>query len=149
MTVKSSPLRLENLIISKEKIEAYPEYCGEERKTPAVDFSVKFGEAEIQQGETLQRFDAIFFTLKVNAKKRKVPFKAEVEGFALFSTDVEEEQQKAKLLVYNGTVIVFGFLRGYLYAKLGVLNPECRLIPSADIRGVIEKALTENSEGSE
>jgi len=143
MTVKTSPLRLENIVITKEQIEVYPEYCMVEKFIPLVNFSVEFG--KVKEGMHNRELDAIKFNLHVNRKKRKVPFKLSIEGIALFECDLEEETKKIKLLVYNGTVMIFGFLRGYVYAKLNILKPECRIIPSADIREIIKKALENNA----
>jgi len=147
MTVKTSPLRLEDIILKKEKIESYPErekeLCSDKKFEPSVDFSVQFGEAEVVKKDKVRKYDAIVFSLKVNYKKKKAPFKADIEGVALFFADTKDEIQRTKLIIYNGTVIIYGFLRGYLYSKVNLINSECRLIPAVDLRSVIEQAIKE------
>ena len=143
MTAKPSPLQLKNIVILEERIGIFPQECQKKAIKVNVDFQVKFGEAEIE--ESKQKFPAISFLLKVNEKKKKVPFKAYINGIALFDIDLNDEKNK-RLLVINGTVLIFGFLRGYLFAKLNLLPNECRLLPAVNLIGVIEEALKEEQE---
>ncbi len=143
MTATISPLQLKNLLLLEERIGVFPEECKEDKVDLKIDFQVKFGEAELEEDK--RTFPAISFLLKVNEKKKKAPFKAYIRGIALFDIDLTEERN-IRLLVINGTVLIFGFLRGYLFAKLNLLPNECRLLPAVNLMQVIEEALKEEHE---
>jgi preprotein translocase subunit SecB len=136
MKVQLSPLQLKNFFIKHEKIEIYSEFCKTEKNfqhTMSID--IDFGKALIENNN----FDAILFKLEINKNKKKTPFKISIECIAVFEINISDEQQKEKFLIINGSVMVYGFLRGYLFGKLSVLPPECRIIPSINLLKLLQQ----------
>lgn len=135
-----SPLQLELVIFERERLEIFPENCNDKFRVVnnKVDFHVEFGKASTDHKE----YDAIKFQLQVNKNKRKVPIKVDIKGLALFSIEGQiESSKKERLLVFNGSSIVFGFLRGYIFAKVSNLPPHCSLIPTVNLLEILKEKL--------
>jgi preprotein translocase subunit SecB len=137
MKVQLSPLQLKNILIEKERIEVYPKFCNSKEKIQhIISINIDFGKVLIENDNY---FDAILFELEINKNKRKVPFKIYIKCVAVFEVNINDEQKKEKFLVINGSVMIYGFLRGYLYEKLGILPSECRIIPSINLLNLLQQ----------
>ena len=146
MKTKISPLQLEMIFFEKEKLEINPQNCTDDYKPTdnSVVFEIGFGKAIADSVD----YKAIKFTLSVNKNKKNSPFKAELKGIALFSFLTEKqnslnEEKIERMFIFNGSSMIFSFLRGYIFAKLGDLNPNCKILPTVNLLEVIKKALQE------
>ena len=147
MEIKISPLQLEMIFFEKEKLDINPQNCSEGYKPTdnSVLFETDFGKIIVDNIS----YKAIRFSLNVNKNKKNSPFKAELEGIAWFSiaeTENLPEEKIERMFIFNGTSMVFSFLRGYIFAKLGNLAPHCRILPTINLLPLIEKAIKEKTE---
>ena len=115
MKMKISPLQLELIFFEKEKLEVKPLDCSEEYRpiNNSINFKVSYGKTEDDVN-----YRAIKFSLNVNKNKKNSPFKVELEGLALFSiaeTENLPEEKIERMFIFNGTSMVFSFLRGYIF----------------------------------
>jgi len=137
MKVKLSPLQLEFILFEKEKFEINLEYCSNQYKLTdnTVSFEVDFGKVEIDSVS----YKGIKFSLVVNKSKKYSPFKVELRGIAMFSVEKgkEDNEKLERIFIFNGTSIVYSFLRGYVFAKLGTLPPNCRILPTLNLVNII------------
>jgi len=148
MKMKISPLQLEMVFFEKEKLEINPQNCSNEYKPTdnSVVFEIDFGKAIVNSIS----YKAIKFALSVNKNKKNSPLRAELKGIALFSfkdtnEDFSEEEKIERMFIFNGTSIVFSFLRGYIFAKMGDLNPNCKILPTVNLLDVIKKAIEDKT----
>jgi hypothetical protein len=137
------------VVFEKEKLEIKPQNCSDKYKPTdnSVVFEIDFGKAVVDGAD----YKAIKFGLSVNRNKKNSPFKAELKGIALFSFLNENknslnDEKVERMFIFNGSSIIFSFLRGYIFAKLGDLTPNCKILPTVNLLEVIEKAIKGETE---
>ncbi|SNZ06990.1 hypothetical protein SAMN06265182_0868 [Persephonella hydrogeniphila] len=134
MKAKFSQLQLKDIQIKKIILEENLQ--GQNRFNINIDFDPVLIETE--KG----KFDGLLVKIKINDRARNVKLKVSTEILALFefSKDLNEEK-KARMLLYNGLSIIYGFLRGMIFQKCSYLPPKDRIIPSINLADLIEKTI--------
>jgi preprotein translocase subunit SecB len=134
MKAKFSQLQLKDIQIETFKLEENLE--GQNRFNINIDFDPVLIETENK------KFDGLLVNIKINDRARKVKLKVETEVLAVFefSEDIDEEK-KARMLLYNGLSIIYGFIRGLVFQKCSYLPPKDRIIPSINLAQLIEKTI--------
>ncbi len=134
MKVKFSQLQLEDIQIKNFSLEENLE--GQNRFKIDIDFDPVIVETDNE------KFDGLLVNVKINDRARNVKLKAKVEILAIFKfTEELDEEKKARLLLYNGLSIVYGFVRGIIFQKCSYLPPKDRIIPSVNIAQLIEETI--------
>lgn len=134
MKAKFSQLQLKDIQIKSFKLEENLE--GQNRFNINIDFDPVLIETEDK------KLDGLLVSIKVNDRARKVKLKLETEVLAVFefTTDIDEEK-KARMLLYNGLSIVYGFIRGLIFQKCSYLPPQDRILPSINLAQLIEETI--------
>ncbi|MBK3332928.1 hypothetical protein GWK41_07590 [Persephonella atlantica] len=134
MKVKFSQLQLEDIQIKNFSLEENLE--GQNRFKIDIDFDPVI--VETDNG----KFDGLLVHIRINDRARNVKLKAKAEILAIFKfTEELDEEKKARLLLYNGLSIVYGFVRGIIFQKCSYLLPKDRIIPSVNIAQLIEETI--------
>ncbi len=134
MKVKFSQLQLEDIQIKNFSLEENLE--GQNRFKIDIDFDPVI--VETDNG----KFDGLLVHIRINDRARNVKLKAKAEILAIFKfTEELDEEKKARLLLYNGLSIVYGFVRGIIFQKCSYLPPKDRIIPSVNIAQLIEETI--------
>lgn len=138
MKAELSPLQLKDIQIIKFSIEE--NIKGEKKFNIDIDFEpvkVNFDEKE---------YDGLLVFLKVNNRNREVKLKVDTKVLAVFEFNKDlPDEKKARLLLFNGLSIIYGFLRGLIFQKCSYLNPTDRLLPSINLLEIIESKLTKTN----
>ena len=138
MKAKLSPLQVKHVIIRKCKIEENVE--GTPKQNLALDFDA---------GITEDGMYILTIKLNFNKSSREPMLKVEAEADFLFSIDPGlPEDQKIKLLVYNGLAIAYGMLRGIVFQKCCMLPPDFRILPGVNLLPLIEEKLKQEDEAA-
>ncbi len=134
MKAKFSQLQLKDIQIKSFKLEENLE--GQNRFNINIDFDPVLIKTEDK------KLDGLLVSIKVNDRARKVKLKLETEVLAVFefTTDIDEEK-KARMLLYNGLSIVYGFIRGLVFQKCSYLPPQDRILPSINLAQLIEETI--------
>jgi len=134
MKAKFSQLQLKDIQIKSFKLEENLE--GQNRFNINIDFDPVLIKTEDK------KLDGLLVSIKVNDRARKVKLKLETEVLAVFefTTDIDEEK-KARMLLYNGLSIVYGFIRGLVFQKCSYLPPQDRILPSVNLAQLIEETI--------
>jgi len=141
MKVKKSVLQLKAVKINELHIdwnlqkEALKNVNPEEY-TVDIDFNI-FGVKESEDAFIIE------LVVKINhSRKKNFPFRATLMLSSVFTfTEPVEESKKPRYLLYNGLSILYSFIRGYLFAKLDLLLPNHRIIPTVDLLELIQKKM--------
>ncbi len=134
MKVKFSQLQLEDIQIENFSLEENLE--GQNRFKIDIDFDPVIVETDNE------KFDGLLVNVKINDRARNVKLKAKAEILAVFKfTEELNEEKKARLLLYNGLSIVYGFIRGIIFQKCSYLPLKDRIIPSVNIAQLIEETI--------
>jgi len=134
MKTKFSQLQLKDIHIKNFKLEENLD--GQNRFNINIDFEpvlIKIEDREL---------DGLLVNIKINDRARKVKLKVEAEILAVFefTTNVDEEK-KARMLLYNGLSIIYGFIRGVIFQKCSYLPPSDRILPSINLAQLIEETI--------
>jgi preprotein translocase subunit SecB len=134
MKAKFSQLQLKDIQIKELHMEENIE--GQNRFNINIDFDPVL--IETDKG----KFDGLLVNIKINDRARNVKLKVKTEVLAIFEfSDGLNEEKKARMLLYNGLSIVYGFLRGLIFQKCSYLPPKDRILPSINLAELIEKAI--------
>jgi len=134
MKAQLSQLQLRDIQIKNFKLEENLE--GQSRFNINIDFD------PVLIGTEDKEFDGLLVNIKINDRARRVKLKAETEILAVFEfTDDIDEEKKARMLLYNGLSIVYGFVRGLIFQKCSYLTPQDRIIPSVNLAQLIEDTI--------
>ncbi|WP_456400468.1 hypothetical protein [Persephonella sp.] len=134
MKAQLSQLQLRDIQIKNFKLEENLE--GQSRFNINIDFDPVLIGAEDKE------LDGLLVNIKINDRARKVKLKVETEILAVFElTDDLDEEKKARMLLYNGLSIVYGFVRGLIFQKCSYLLPQDRIIPSINLAQLIEDTI--------
>ncbi len=134
MKAKFSQLQLKDIHIKNFKLEENLE--GQNRFNINIDFEPVLIKIE---GKEL---NGLLVNIKINDRARKVKLKVEAEILAVFefTTNIDEEK-KARMLLYNGLSIIYGFIRGVIFQKCSYLPPNDRILPSINLAQLIEETI--------
>ncbi len=134
MKAQLSQLQLKDIQIKNFKLEENLE--GQSRFNINIDFD------PVLIGTEDKEFDGLLVNIKINNRARKVKLKVETEILAVFEfTDDLDEEKKARMLLYNGLSIIYGFVRGLIFQKCSYLPPQDRVIPSINLAKLIEDTI--------
>jgi len=134
MKAKFSQLQLKDIQIKEFYIEE--NIKGQNRFNINIDFDPVLIETD------KEKFDGLLVKIKINDRARNVKLKVKTEVLAIFEfSDGLSEEKKARMLLYNGLSIVYGFLRGLIFQKCSYLPPKDRILPSINLAELIEKTI--------
>jgi len=144
MKAKKSVMQLETLRVDNIRLEWYLDVLEDEKSLDSTKYSMNLDFDVVPLGEEGKLY-GIRFLIKVNERKKSVPFKAQAElhGTFRFMKDDLSEERKLRYLLLNGLSMLYSFVRGYLFAKLDSLPPDARLLPTVDILSVVERKTKE------
>jgi preprotein translocase subunit SecB len=134
MKAKFSQLQLKDIQIKEFSLEENLQ--GQNRFNINIDFNPVLIETD------KEKFDGLLVKIKINDRARNVKLKVNTEILAIFefSENISKEK-KARMLLYNGLSIIYGFLRGIIFQKCSYLPPKDRIIPSVNLAELIEKTI--------
>ncbi len=134
MKAKLSQLQLKDIQIKNMSIEE--NIKGQNRFNINIDFDPVIIETENN------KFDGLLVDIKINDRARNVKLKVKTQLLAVFEFTGElNDEKKARMLLYNGLSIVYGFIRGLIFQKCSYLSPQDRIIPSINLAELIEDAI--------
>ncbi len=134
MKAQLSQLQLKDIQIKNFKLEENIQ--GQNRFNINIDFDPVIIETENN------KFDGLLVDIKINDRARNVKLKVKTQLLAVFEfTEKLEEEKKARMLLYNGLSIVYGFVRGLIFQKCSYLSPQDRIIPSINLAQLIEDTI--------
>jgi len=135
MKVKLSQLQVEHVIIKRCKVEENIE--GTHKQNLDLDF---------EAGITEDGMHILAIKLAYNRSSKKPVLKAEIEADFIFKIDPDlSEEQKVKLLVYNGLAMAYGMLRGIVFQKCCILPPNLRVLPGVNLLPLIKEKLKQKN----
>ncbi len=90
-------------------------------------------------------YKGLEFKLDVNKGTKNAALKAHVEILALFDAIDKElsEEDKTKLILYNGLSIIYGIIRGMIYQACSTLPPDYRVLPAVNIKDFVKDCIEE------
>lgn len=139
MKAKFSPLQVKEVVIKRCRVEE--NLSGVHKQIVDLDF---------QAGTAERDGYILILTLNFNKNAKNPMLKAEVEAHFLFQVDPDlSEEEKAKLLVYNGLAIAYGMIRGMIFQRCCMLPPKFRILPSVNLIPLIEAKIKEKAEAKE
>lgn len=134
MKATLSQLQLKDIKIEKFSLEE--NLKGKSKFNINIDFEPVI--VETKEG----KFEGLLFDLKINDRARNVKLKIKAQILAIFefSEDINEEK-KARMLLFNGLSIIYGFVRGIIFQKCSYLPPKDRIIPSINLSKLIDEVI--------
>jgi preprotein translocase subunit SecB len=136
MKATLSPLQLKDIQIFKFKLEENIEGLN--------NFSIDIDFKPVLVDVDEEKLNGLLVEIKINNKARNTKLKLETKLLAVFEIDKNlDDERKARLLIYNGLSIVYGFIRGMVFQKCSYLSPQYRILPSINLADLIEKTIKE------
>ena len=150
MRAKKSVMQLETLRVDNIRLEWYLSALEDEKNLDPAKYSVNL-DFDVVPVDKEGKSYGIRFLIKVNERKKSVPFKAQAElhGTFRFLKDDLSEERKIRYLLLNGLSMLYSFARGYFFAKLDSLPPDARLLPTVDMLSVVERKAEEAKKRAE
>ncbi len=130
-----SPLQLKDIQIYNFKLEE--NLKGKKHFNIDIDF-----QPVLVNKNNKKEFNGLLVEIQVNNKTKNTKLKLNLKLLAIFEIEEDlNEEKKAKLLIYNGLSIVYGFVRGLVFQKCSFLPYEDRLLPIINLADLIERKI--------